>query len=127
MPEVREKMLMEQDWPPSVILEEGADPIQMTELDVSWVFCSVLKMKWEDAQGVKENVERRFLYDKSMSLANAMQEQAQEIEERRAQMEKNIDDKLATLGPDISVEELKDLEVPLTKEELEPINKDLGL
>jgi hypothetical protein len=69
--------LDKESWPPRLQIEEGKEPIQLHELDVSWIYCTVLNMKWGDAQSVTDVLERKFLYNKAMIISQAMVEQQQ--------------------------------------------------
>ena len=97
MPKEREDLLLEQPWPPQVQIAED-ETVEMTELDVNWIYCQVLKMHWKDAVAVEDNLQRRFLYDKCMALAEGMQKQTELLEEKRAEYEKAIDQKIDELG-----------------------------
>ena len=59
MPKELEEQLMELEWPPVVEFpteKEGETrPVTLTELDVNWILCTVLGMKWSDATGVGNN------------------------------------------------------------------------
>ena len=63
-----EKMFAEAPWPPTVQFDEKEEPVTLTEMDVSWIFCSVLGMKWNDAQLLTDTTERKFLYNKALHL-----------------------------------------------------------
>ena len=120
MPEEREKLLLEQPWPPEVKVSED-ESVAMTELDVSWIYCQVLNMSWKDANAVKDNLERRFLYDKCMALAEGMQKQADLLDEKRKEYEAAIDKKIEQLGREnVPI-------MPLDPELEKPMNADLKL
>ena len=103
MPELTEKRIMEEQWPPMVqmneTLESGDEPevVQMTELDVSWMLATVLKMKWTDVQGITDDLERRFLYNKAMWIAQAMNEESSKLEEKKSELEAQLDAKIQSL------------------------------
>tara|TARA_B100000676_G_scaffold91986_1_gene91649 strand:+ start:2179 stop:2472 length:294 start_codon:yes stop_codon:yes gene_type:complete len=81
--ETTKKVFSEAPWPPTVQFEENEDPVVLTEFDVSWVFCSVLGMKWNDAQQLTDITERKFLYNKALHLTE------QAVQTRMAQEAKD--------------------------------------
>ena len=90
--------LKKMPWPPMVQVEENQDPFQLTELDVNWVFCTMLNMKWRDASSITDVTERKFLYNKSMMLAEDVTKERLRMDERREELEKKLDDQIANLG-----------------------------
>ena len=71
-PEAVQAALEKMTWPPYVQFEENQDPIRMTEMDISWLFCTVLGMKWRDATGISNIMERKFLYHKAIILTEQL-------------------------------------------------------
>lgn len=103
MPRELEDQLKGLEWPPKVKVdtEEGVQEIELTELDVNWLFCTVLGMRWSDATSVTDNLERRFLYNKAMEVATEQAQSANAIEEEKARMEAKIDEQLKNIGDSI--------------------------
>ena len=100
MPKELEDQLMELDWPPTLSVGAGdgkTQEIKLTELDINWVFCSLLGMKWSDAKAVDDPLERRFLYNTAMDIAHAQDTHRSELEEQRNRMEEKIDTQLADI------------------------------
>ena len=104
MPKKLEDQLNDLPWPPKVRLgdpnsDEGAsEEIQLTELDVNWVFCQLLGMRWSDAAGVADQLERKFLYNKAMELAQGQVDQEKELQAEKGRMEDKIDDQLKNIA-----------------------------
>ena len=97
-----EQMMVElenQPWPPNVQYKEGDEPKTITELDVSWVFCTVLGMKWADAQKV-EGIERQNLYAKAMQVSRMLEEQAFMAHKEKESMREAFQKKLDTFKGD---------------------------
>lgn len=108
MPIEREKQLLEQQWPPSIQLDSQEEPVRMSELDVNWIFCSVLNMNWKDAKDVTDDLERRFLYDKAMYVSNQMSVREQEIREKQEALESKLNNKIDEITSPSEVGELPD-------------------
>jgi len=90
--------LKEMPWPPTVQIEEKGKPFQLTELDVNWVFCTMLSMKWRDATAITDVTERKFLYNKSMMLAEDVTKERLRMDARRDELEKKLDQQIEDLG-----------------------------
>jgi len=92
--------LKQMPWPPKVQTEEGQEPFDLTELDINWVFCTMLGMKWLDACEIKDLTHRKFLYNKSMMLAEDVSKQRMAVDQRRVELEAALDEKVKQLGMD---------------------------
>ena len=88
----------EAEWPPKVQLEEGEEPVKLTEFDISWVFCTVLGMKWDDAQTLTNETERKFLYNKAMVLTENLVAQRVQMEEEKKALNAQLQEKIDNLN-----------------------------
>jgi hypothetical protein len=93
-----QKLLEKMPWPPFVQVEENEDPFQLTELDVNWVYCTMLNMKWRDATAITDITERKFLYNKSMMMAEDVTKERLRMDAKREELEKKLDEQISTLG-----------------------------
>ena len=96
MPKSTEEQLLSEEWPPMIQVEDD-QVVQMTELDVSWLLATTLKMKWHDVQAIEDNLERRFLYNKAMWIAQAMNDETAKLEEKKNMLEEKLDKKIEEL------------------------------
>ena len=106
MPKELEEQLMELEWPPVVEFpteKEGETrPVTLTELDVNWILCTVLGMKWSDATGVEDNLHRRFLYNKAMEIASSQAGRLDDFEKQKEELETKIDGQLKDIHQSLS-------------------------
>lgn len=84
-----EEFLDKMEWPPSIPVDDGSQ-VKLTEMDVNWMFCTVLNMKWRDAKEVTDLKERKFLYNKALLMAQSIREQNEDIESKKAEVEQQI-------------------------------------
>ena len=111
MPKELEDQLKDMPWPPQVRLgdpasDEPPEDLQLTELDVSWVFCQLLGMRWNDAVQVSDEMHRKFLYNKAMELANQQVKDGQDLQNEKSRMEEKIDDQLKSIAASVKPPQL---------------------
>ena len=91
--EAHQKHLEDMPWPPLMKLEEGEE-FALDELDVNWMYCTILNMKWVDAKSITDITERKFLYNKCLIMAESIRSQQMDIENKKAEVEQQLKNQL---------------------------------
>ena len=91
--QAHQKHLEDMPWPPLMKLEEGNE-FALDELDVNWMFCTILNMKWVDAKSITDIAERKFLYNKCLIMAESIRSQQMDIDNKKAEVEEQLKQQL---------------------------------
>ena len=116
-----EEHLAKMPWPPMVQVKEDEEPFELTELDINWVFCTMLGMKWLDACGVTDLTHRKFLYNKAMMLAEDVTRKRVELDRKREDLENKLEAKIKSIGAEVPPSEIDPLSTPRQPEEMREV------
>ena len=101
MPKELEENLKKLPWPPTIKLGEEEEEIHLTELDVNWMFCTLLGMTWASACDVTDEMHRKFLYNKAMEVAANSQGNKSQLEAEKERLEAKIDKQIENIQKSI--------------------------